>query len=147
MDTPRRRRTDWVWYKFLVYGAPKHIFWGLGIAAALWAWAGFKGIEPLIFPVVSEFTIDKVEEADGKQSISGMMVKNRNCHFLEVVAYSEDRLVALQFTETPAPVSRVKGKQAWGVWLLLPPVKQLTLYSRHDCETGEVTTKLWEGEL
>lgn len=147
MDTPRRRKTDYTWCKYLLYGAPKHIFIGLGIAAFVWAWVAFKAMEPSIYPVVSDFTIDEVKIEDSQQRIMGMMTKNRDCTFVEVIAYSGDHLVSLGFTETPVPVSRVEGRQAWGWWLITPPVKTVTLYSRHECATGEVTTKLWEGSL
>lgn len=147
MDHPFRRRSDYTWYKWLTQHAPKHIKVGVFIAALVWGWIGFKKIEPKIMPVVKDFSIDEVVTEGNTQRISGLMNKVRNCDFVELVAYSGNHLIGIGFTETPAPVSRVEGKQEWGWWVITPPVKQLTLYVNHACATGKVTTKLWEGEL
>jgi len=142
-----RRRTDYTWYAYLVKLAPRHIKVGLVIAAIVWSWFGFKAVEPTIFPVVTDFTINETTIQGNDQLISGMMIKRRDCLFESVVAYSGDHLVGIRFTETPSPVSRIKGDQAWGIWIVTPPVIELSLYSRHECATGSVTTKLWEGKL
>ena len=142
-----RRKADHTWYTYLVKLAPRHIKVGLVIAAVVWSWLGFKSIEPSIFPVVTDFTIHETQIQGSDQLIAGMMIKRRDCLFKSVVAYSDNHLVGIRFTETLEPVSRIEGAQAWGVWIITPPVTELALYSRHECATGLVTTKLWEGEL
>lgn len=147
MTTLRRRKTDIAWYQNLIFDAPKHIKIGVLIALLIWSWIGFKQIESIIFPVVVNFQIEQVMVEDRDQMIAGTMNKVRDCRFQEIVAYSGDHLIGVSFTETPAPVSRIEGRQAWGWWVITPPVKRLTLYARHQCATGDVMTKLFEGDL
>jgi len=113
----------------------------------VWGWLGFKQIEPDFLPVVTDFVVDSVEVVDDGQRLSGSMNKVRDCEFIQLIAYSGDNLVAVGFSETPVPVSRVEGVQSWGWWVITPPIMALTLYARHNCATGRVTTKLFEGEL
>lgn len=127
---------------------PISIKYGLFFAAVTWLIVGLKSIEPTLFPVITDFEIEQYQHKDTGTEIQGTMFKARDCEFKEVVAYSGEYLVDVKFTETTEIVSRVEGHQAWGVWFIIPPVKQLALYARHDCAvTGKVTTKLFEGLL
>lgn len=126
---------------------PKSVQWSLSIAVAVWLTVWLKTAEPELFPVIEDFKIEQVEQLDIGTSIEGTMFKARGCEFKEVVAYSGKYLVNVEFSETTKIVSRIEGQQAWGVWILTPPVKELTLYARHQCVTGTVQTKLFEGLL
>ena len=112
-----------------------------------WAFYGYKQVEGMVHPVVTDFVIDEVKETDEGKHIAGSMNKRRDCHFEEVVAYSGRRLVDVDFDDVKHVVSRVEGSQAWGFWIVVPSVDKLTLYSRHTCLTGSVLTKLFDGEI
>ena len=126
---------------------PKSIQWALIVGGAVWLAVWLKTMEPELFPVITDFKIENVEQLDNGTAIEGTMLKARGCEFKEVVAYSGNYLVDVQFTETTEIVSRIEGQQAWGVWVIVPKVKELTLYARHKCVTGTVQTKLFEGLL
>ena len=143
-----RRREDFKWYKYFIHQAPKHVYVGLWIAGAVWGWNLFKYLEPSLFPVVTGFVIEEVQKVDGQQQIAGRMYKQRNCDFTEVVAYNgKGDLVDIEFLDVKQVVSRVEGVQGWGWWAIIPAVNKLALYSNHNCATGKVTTKLFEGVL
>lgn len=131
----------------LLKGMPKHLYRILLLTVAVWAYTGFKSVEPTIFPVVSEFAIEFADRTPHSVSIAGTMNKVRDCRFEGIVAYSGDRLVSIEFTETQKVVSRVEGKQSWGWWVVTPPVGYITLYAEHACMTGMVRTKLYDGVL
>lgn len=126
---------------------PKSVQWALSVGVAVWLTVWLKTMEPELFPVITDFKIENVEQLDSGTAIEGTMLKSRGCEFKEVVAYSGSYLVDVQFSETTKIVSRIEGQQAWGVWLIVPKVKELTLYARHKCMTGTVQTKLFEGLL
>ena len=126
---------------------PKSIQWALIVGGAVWLAVWLKTMEPELFPVIEDFEIEQVDHSDTGTSIQGTMYKARGCEFKEVVAYSGKYLINVEFSETTEIVSRIEGQQAWGVWILTPPVKELTLYARHQCVTGTVQTKLFEGLL
>lgn len=126
---------------------PKSVRWAFSVGVAVWATVWLKTVEPELFPVITDFKVENVAQTDTGTSIEGTMFKARGCEFKEVVAYSGSYLVDLQFTETTEIVSRIEGQQAWGIWMIVPPVKELTLYARHRCMTGMVETKLFDGLL
>ena len=143
-----RRAKDFKWYNYFMYEAPRHIYYGLAIGAVIWAWNIFKYVEPKLFPVVTGFVIEEVKLENGEQRIAGQMFKERNCDFVEVVAYdANNNLVDIKFLDVRNVVSRIEGMQAWGWWMVTPPVETLKLYVNHQCATGKVTTKLFEGVL
>lgn len=126
---------------------PASIKYALIMASVVWSIVGFKHYEATLFPVIEQFSVLEVEQTQEGTQLSGEMLKVRSCDFKEVVAYSGRHLVDVRFTETTKIVSRLEGYQAWGVWMIVPPVKELTLYVRHQCATGTVTTKLFDGLL
>jgi len=126
---------------------PKYLVFILLLTLATWAWVGFKKIEPVIWPVVEPIKIDVVEYVDGAVRIRGKLDKVRDCEFKQLVAYSNDFLLHTRFTETAEPVNRVPGVQYFGWWVFTPPVDVITIYSRHECSTGTVVTKIYEGAL
>ena len=123
------------------------------IAALIWSFWLFKKVEPFVFPVVSDFKLTEVDQQpqQGRTLIAGQLTKERDCTFNEVIAVSNDRVVSVIFQETAynsqGAVSRPVGSYDWGWWAILPAVTYLELYSRHECMTGEVLTKLYEGKL
>jgi len=124
--------------------------YALYVAIASAAWAGFKRIEPSIFPVVKGFEITSAQsEAGGRLRISGTFDKVRPCDFVELIGYSGSQFVSIAFAALPnAQVpSRLTGRQTYGPWILVPEVNQLELYSRHKCATGHVVTKLFNGAI
>jgi hypothetical protein len=124
--------------------------YALYVAILSGAWLSFKYTEPTVFPVVTEFSIEEVQDvADNTLRIKGSFNKVRDCRFIEVIGYSGDINVAVvfeRFTKTPT-VSRLVREQKYGPWLLIPKVSELELYSRHSCVTGEVLTKLFDGAI
>lgn len=123
--------------------------WALYFTIVLGAYIALKAVEPHVFPVVKDFRITEVVAEGDNLWIRGDFNKVRDCEFLEVVAYSGKQHVAVVFAEHPrAPVvSRLVGSQTYGPWLLVPRVPQIEIYARHQCFTGEVTTKLFDGAI
>ena len=133
--------------KLFMYEMPRTVKAILYISLFTWAFYGYKQWEGIVNPVVVDFAIDEVVLDGANKRIAGSMNKVRDCSFEQVVAYSGDHLVDIQFADVRNVVSRVKGSQAWGWWVVVPAVDTLTLYSRHMCFTGEVLTKLYEGKI
>ena len=124
--------------------------YALCVAIASAAWAGFKRIEPSIFPVVTGFEITSTQSEDGgKLLISGTFNKVRSCEFMGVIAYSGSQFVSITFAAAQGSqtASRLTGRQTYGPWTLVPEVNQIELYSRHKCATGQVVTKLFDGAI
>jgi hypothetical protein len=120
----------------------------LAITTSLWI--GFKRIEPIIFPVVIGFEITSAQSEAGKRlRISGTFDKVRQCKFIEVLGYSDNKFVSIAFAALPGAQvpSRLLGVQTYGPWLLAPEVSNLKLYSRHQCATGEVVTNIFDGTI
>jgi len=121
------------------------------VALFIWSIAGLKQLEPIIYPVVSDFSITEVKYEKDHTLIAGRLTKERDCTFKEVIAISHDAIVSIEFQETAyhstGVVSRPVGQYDWGWWSVMPRVSELTLYSRHECDTGKVLTKLYDGEL
>lgn len=120
---------------------------GVQLAVLFWSAWLFKQLEPVVFPVVDNFTIEHAFERNKGIAISGSMEKVRDCRFVEVVAYSDQHLVNVEFSETSHVVSRIEGQQSWGWWTLTPAINRVKLYALHECWSGHVTTKLFDGEL
>jgi len=110
-------------------------------------WAAGKQLEPVVFPVVKNFHITEVISEGDNLWIAGEFNKVRGCEFVDVVGYSGKQHVTVVFDEHPeAPVvTRIRGYQTFGPWLLVPKVSRLSLYAHHRCTTGLVTTKLFDG--
>lgn len=136
-------------YSLFMFDMPRSIKLILTVVILTWGYAGFKEVEPTLFPVVESFIITDVEQAEEGTSIAGFMNKVRDCKFEQLVAYSGDRLIDIEFGDIRSNigVSRVEGHQAWGWWMLIPPTDNLRLYARHSCTTGMVLTKLYEGDI
>jgi len=133
--------------KLFMHDMPVMVKALLYISLLTWGWFCYKQVEDAINPVVKNFTIEQVIQEDEGTRIAGSMNKVRDCNFDEIVAYSDDRLVDIKFVDVRNVVSRVEGTQAWGWWLVIPPVDSLKLYARHTCSTGRVLTKLYDGEI
>ena len=133
--------------KLFMHDMPVMVQAVLYISLITWGWFGYKQVEGVINPVVKNFSIEQVIQEDEGTRIAGSMNKVRDCNFDEIVAYSDDRLVDIKFVDVRNVVSRVEGTQAWGWWLVIPPVDSLKLYARHTCSTGRVLTKLYDGEI
>lgn len=127
---------------------PRHIYIGLWIALAVWLWNGFKVIEPRLLPVVSGFAITEVSRSDDSHvMIRGIVTKQRDCRFIQLAGYSGPDLLNVRFTETSEAVNRVPGAQSFGWWVITPSVQYLRLYADHECATGRVRTKLFDGVI
>lgn len=152
MAVTKRRRVwpNW-WRSLMVRTMLAHVTpmtrLGVQLAVIFWSAWGFKYMEPVFFPVVTDFKITHATFDDDSVHIAGTMKKIRDCQFVEVVAYSNQHLVNIKFTETSNTVSRIQGNQAWDWWELTPAVNRLKLYALHECWSGKITTPLFEGEL
>lgn len=116
----------------------------------LWSLYFVKKLEPMLFPVVKDFTIREVSTNPrfGTMYIRGSFVKVRNCRPLEVVGYHDDLLLIVDYHQKRPEIStRPLGLQYFDWWQIIPPVKYITLYVRHSCEFGTVMTKMFEGEV
>lgn len=120
---------------------------------AYWMFQVFKTVEGQYFPVVTDFAIEHTTFNDDSVMLSGTMVKVRDCAFISVVAYdvstTPHRKLVVKFQgETKADESsRVVGAQQWNEWILKPKSKNLEIFSRHQCATGEVLTRLFSGSI
>ncbi len=135
--------------KIFLHDMPSTVKAALTATVFVWAFYGYKEIEPIINPVVINFDITSIEDTPEGTRIAGTLDKRRDCKFEAVLAYSAGALVDVVFTDVVhnVGVSRVTGRQAWGWWIIVPSVPELTLYSRHSCDTGKVLTKLYDGVL
>ena len=136
-------------FRLLKKDLPHHVVLGIDIAILIWAWIGFKWLEPVVWPVVTDFEVTLVDRQKDRVRIAGTMDKQRDdCAFDDLVIYSKGALVGYTFDETPNEThTRVEGDQSWGWWTLLPPVREIEIYVRHECATGAVTTQLFRGEI
>lgn len=122
----------------------------LMFAIACGFWLSFKQVEPRIFPVVKNFSIEAVQDLGSSIAISGRFDKVRGCRFVEIVGYSGNEFVTVTFKRSPdAPVvSRiVRDGQTYGPWLLVPKVPSIELFATHICSTGFVKTKIFSGAI
>ena len=133
--------------RVLLHGIPKSVYYVLLATVLTWILVGLKKLEPILYPVITDFVVEETKVVGDHLLVRGSMVKNRECQFEDVIAYSNKSIVSLEFTETKVDVSRIKGVQNWGWWAVYPPVKTITVYARHRCSTGIVTTKLFEGKV
>lgn len=137
--------------KVFMTDMPRPVKYALYVTVFTWAAWGFKKVEPTFFPVVADFVITQSETIGNSKRISGVMTKKRDCEFVELIAYSGSHLVSLAFADRPSSstgvISRVEGTQDWGWWVITPAVDTLTLYSRHNCATGRVLTRLFDGRI
>lgn len=109
-------------------------------------WLTFKQLEPRLFPVVKNFTIETAVDNLSSVSIYGRFDKVRDCEFIGVIAYSGNTHISVVFPPYPV-VSRLPREQTYGPWMLIPKTSHLELYSHHRCTTGIVRTKMFEGAL
>lgn len=135
--------------KIFLHDMPRAVRIALLSTIFAWLFYGYKEIEPTIYPVVTNFNITNIEDTPEGTRIAGTMDKKRDCKFEAILAYSNNALVDVVFTDVVhnAGISRVTGSQSWGWWIIVPSVSELTLYSRHSCDTGKVLTKLYDGVL
>jgi len=119
--------------------------YALYVAIFCGLWWSFKYVEPAVFPVVKDFRILNVENyGEDSLLITGEMDKVRSCEFIEVIGYSGEKFIKIEYITANTRLAR---KQTYGPWLLTPKVGQLELYSRHLCFTGEVVTPLFNGAV
>ena len=91
------------------------------------------------YPVVRDFrVITQVVTPEGVL-IEGVMNKQRDCRFVEVVAMLDEvpsQVVFLDTRERPV-FSRPTGPQKWGPWLVVADPKQgVQFHARHRCHAG-----------
>ena len=113
-------------------------------------------IEHYFFPVVTEFTVIKMQRAEGGLLVSGYMRKARNCQFVGATAKTQNGTeLGLQFMDFPIHnASRAPGSQAWGPWQIYLPLEPAAhtvhLSAVHTCHgfwastTGLVTLPIIE---
>lgn len=106
-------------------------------------WFSFKYIEPWVFPVVTDFKVTAQLEYPKSLVITGNFNKQRGCEYVQVIAYAGEQLIDIEFLGTKGKTyNRRVGKQHFGPWRLTPKGSEITLYSTHECLTGEVVTEL-----
>lgn len=139
----KRRVTDFIPNKKW----PRHVL--LGFVLGLFAWGSilFKSFEVDLYPVIKNFQITEVRRSSDEVMIYGTMEKVRDCEFKGLIVYSGGAIIDIRESRIGADVSRVRGAQDWGWWIITPAVTELTLYVRHKCSTGDVLTKLYDGVI
>lgn len=90
------------------------------------------------FPVVEDFSVTKFEKTGNGILIEGSMRKVRDCHFMNVTAFTnEGRKVYIQFLDKAANTydeSRPVRMQLWGPWEVYSgKSEQVSLYAQHSC--------------
>ena len=104
---------------------------------------GAMKIEHLVFPVVEDFLISKIERKGDYVVMSGFMHKTRNCTFVGVSAelVQGKSVVQIPLTylgnTTDHTATRPTGTQGWGPWQILIPAVQsnaiVSLTATHKC--------------
>jgi len=118
--------------------------WGMMFAVAIVA--SISTLEPLLMPVVTQWTPTKMHRDGNEIIISGYMKKTRNCEFIAVSATGtvlgqRDIVnVPLRFLDRPdgyTNVSRPVGMQEWGPWQIRlvseVPITQVGFRVTHSC--------------
>lgn len=115
------------------------------VAVVMFSVVVTKLLEPIFFPVVSGFLVHDIYHSGQLVTISGTMVKERNCRFESVTAYSlfgnglEKQRVPVVFLDGQGDdtATRASGAQKWGPWRITIPVAPQTvaieLTSLHSC--------------
>lgn len=115
------------------------------VAVVMFAVVATKMLEPVLFPVVSSFLVHDIYHKDQLVTISGTMIKERNCRFESVTAYSlfgngaEKQRIPVVFLDGQGDdaATRASGAQRWGPWRITIPVSPQTvaieLTSLHSC--------------
>lgn len=113
------------------------------------SWVCYKAVEPIVYPVVKSFTISYATATPEGILISGFLNKSRACKFIDVVAYSNQRFIPVDFR--PAKVTSITSRlpmyQTYGPWLLAGDITKVSIYVTHECNSGVVVTKLFDGNL
>lgn len=107
-----------------------------------------KKVEPYLFPVVTEFSIDQVSFSDNKLYMSGLLYRNRSCSFKSIVAYDDSTVTRKILRVDNQRTEHMQvGWNAWGPWVIRPQTKNLTILAIHECVTGLVETQVFKGVL
>lgn len=104
---------------------------------------GSMKIEHLVFPVVEDFHISKMERKGDYVVMSGFMRKTRNCTFVgvsaELVQEKSTVQIPLTYLDSTSDhtATRPTGTQGWGPWQILIPAVQsnaiVSLTATHKC--------------
>lgn len=122
-------------------GAPTIL--ALYFAVLCGIWVAFKQIEPIIFPVVSDFKVTEQNEVNGSLVISGTFTKNRHCEPTALLGYDKKQFITIDFPiQKNRLINRLTGEQTYRGWTLTPISDHITLYVTHECLTGLVVTEL-----
>lgn len=106
-------------------------------------------IERAMLPVVTNFSITQIEHKKDRLLIQGNFNKVRDCQFVEVVAYSGNKLLDVTYQDYPIARSRSEGTQEFGPWKITPNTYTLRLEAHHRCHLlwNSSTTLLKELKL
>ena len=113
-------------------------------------------LERFVYPVISDFKVEKATRENGKLTLHGSMFKNRDCEAVALNAYTEKlgESPTLAFLNVTADgggndsnkiITRAIGLQAWGPWVVTAPDGpfKLSFFVRHRCNPlYDVTTDL-----
>lgn len=106
--------------------------------------------EHRFFPVVDDFTVTTIEHGPKGVTISGVLNKQRDYRFLEVVAYAGEKTLEVVFLDSPnagGQRSRATGWQTFGPWLISPDTSHVRIVARHRCHSlWDSTTVLTPSE-
>ena len=102
-------------------------------------------VEPLLFPVVQVWSPTQTDHLEKGFTISGYMVKTRNCKFVGVQVEDQNGIeLPITFLDNRGDdrESRPVGSQPFGPWViqLRPDSYKIKLSSVHDCHPVWTTT-------
>lgn len=130
----------------LSHRIPRHV--RISLSLLPWCVAGLlfmlaATIEKRLFPVVTDFHVQRIDRFDNAIIISGIMRKDRSCAFagvsaVGIAADGDSTELAVRFLDGDNHTStRPPGTQAWGPWRILlpyaPEVSEIRLDAYHDC--------------
>lgn len=115
----------------------------------------WKQLEPKLFPVVEDFTVEEVIPVEGGIAAQGTMKKVRQCQFKSLVIYGKapgakkPQLLDYSFEIEAKTSSRVTGSQNWGPWMIyIEGVSEgwtVSMFAYHECTNlYTLTSKLTE---
>ena len=110
-------------------------------------WLTYRNFESVINPVVIDFEVTHVEHHADSTLIWGELDKVRGCVFKGLVAYSGTRLLDVNFLKDGRTVSREPRYQLFGPWLVRPRADKIEIFTRHECDTGSVVSRIYNNSL
>ena len=101
-------------------------------------------VEPLLYPVVMNWTPTKIVKEDQQVKLAGFMNKVRDCRFVAVTVEDNNHIrLPLKFLDNvdDDAINRPTGSQTWGQWTVQarPTTSSITFTAHHECHPLWIT--------